>query len=391
MPDSSDASARPLGVLTEEFGAYSTEFVRRQLSALEELRPFVACWLRSNETVFQQDAVHVLSQAAGTRRFWASLAGIFPRRYRLRDRIIANSALKRLLDRYRPRVLHIHFGWAAVRVLQTLERTRIPFTLVLHGSDLNTAHKSRNSPYARQLVRAMQLARLCLFVSEDLREKGVELGCPEERAKVFYLGVPCPSEAEPLAGDGTPRIVTNGRLIEWKGHSVLIEALAMLKKRGKHALLTLIGEGPLRTELEEKALELGVDVRVRFLDRLPNRAIYDELLRSHIYAHPSRRLPGGEEEGLGLAVQEAMAVGLPVVATATGGIPESVINGETGLLVEHSDPAAMAEALGRLIDDAELRARMGAAGRERIRVHFNLELQNRKLKDLLVDLAGGAP
>jgi glycosyltransferase involved in cell wall biosynthesis len=377
---------RRLGILTEEFGAYSTMFVQRQLDALHLLNPFIACWLRSNQEIFDYEPVHVLRNQR-RRFFWLRrMLAPVPKRYAVADIIEANAELARCLDLYQPEMLHIHFGWAAARTVRLLTRRRIPYTLVIHGSDLNAAYRVPTLPYARRLARAMKNAARCLFVSEDLKAKGIALGCPEEKAQVFYLGVPIPARQADPGSPGPVRITANGRLIEWKGHTILVQAFAKLVTDGLEAELTVIGEGPLRDDLEREAKELGVGARVRFLACLSNEEVYAELQRSHILAHPSRLLASGAEEGLGLAVQEGMAAGLPVVATRTGGIPESVEDGETGILVPHSDVAAMAEALESLASDASLRERMGRAGRERVETHFNLDRQNQRLLQLFREL-----
>ena len=119
---------------------------------------------------------------------------------------------------------------------------------------------------------------------------------------------------------------------------------------------------------------------MRFTGALRGEAVYAELRRADLYVQPSRRLSSGEEEGLGLSVQEAMAMGLPVVATNTGGIPESVVEGETGTLVPPDAPDALVAAIRRLASDAQMRLRMGAAGRRRVERHFNLERQSDLLR-----------
>jgi colanic acid/amylovoran biosynthesis glycosyltransferase len=367
--------------MTEEFGAYSTVFVRRQLEALSELQPFVACWVRSNPEVFDHEAIHVLRSESPLRRACAQLLSHLPNRFTLWQRILAAGEMRRLLRRYRPRHLLIHFGWAAARVVGVLEEEGVPFTLFFHGSDLNEAHAHPSHPYARRLLRAARLAQRCLCVSHDLAHKLIELGVREERVEVFYLGVPVPPAsalASPRPEEGG-RIVANGRLIEWKGHRYLLDAMGLLAERGLRPRLALIGEGRLQTELEEQAARLGIREQLELIGHCSNERVFELLRQSDLLAHPSLRLPTGEEEGLGLAVQEAMATGLPVVATRTGGIPESVEEDVSGLLVPPADAEAMANSIERLLRDGELCRNMGKAGRARIEAHFDLEKRNAEL------------
>ncbi|PIE22365.1 MAG: hypothetical protein CSA62_12705 [Planctomycetota bacterium] len=379
----------PLGVLTEEFGAYSTVFVRRQLEALAPLSPFVACWVRSNASVFDFEPVHIIRSKRFVDRVRAKLFGFLPKRFGHHERVLAEPSLRRLLQSYKPRHLLIHFGWSAVRVLQVLEAERLSFSLFLHGSDLNEAYAHPRHPYARRLRRAASLAHRCFVVSKDLANKCKAIGVPESQVEVFYLGVPVPEDiATPRPERNGGRILANGRLIEWKGHRVLLEALARLAQAGLRPRLSLIGEGELMPKLQAQAQSLGIEKQVEFCGHRSNSEVYKLLLSSDIFAHPSLRLPTGEEEGLGLAVQEAMAAGLPVVGTKTGGIPDSILDGETGFLVAPDNADAMANRLAQLLKDGSLCRRLGSAARTRVEKHFNLEHRNALLLAQMQKLVG---
>ena len=143
------------------------------------------------------------------------------------------------------------------------------------------------------------------------------------------------------------------------GPDLLVEALGLLPA-GADYEVTIAGDGDLRPMLETRLVELGLTARVRFAGRMPNSEVASLLSDLDIFAMPSRR------EEWGVAAAEASASGLPVVATTVGGIPEIVVDGETGLLVPPEDPAALAKALERLIADPGLRSRLGTAGRHRI-------------------------
>jgi glycosyltransferase involved in cell wall biosynthesis len=143
------------------------------------------------------------------------------------------------------------------------------------------------------------------------------------------------------------------------GPDLLVEALGLLPA-GADYEVTIAGDGDLRPMLEARLGELGLTARVRFAGRMPNSEVASLLSDLDIFAMPSRR------EEWGVAAAEASASGLPVVATTVGGIPEIVVDGETGLLVPPEDPAALAKALERLIADPGLRSRLGTAGRLRI-------------------------
>jgi glycosyltransferase involved in cell wall biosynthesis len=167
------------------------------------------------------------------------------------------------------------------------------------------------------------------------------------------------------AHQSTPvTIICVGRLSPEKGHITLLKALAQLKNLQLQAKLILIGEGKLQSILIEQATQLGIIGLVQILGS--RRDVIEQLVNANIFALPS------EWEGISMALLEAMAAGLPVVATAVGGTPEVVIDGETGYLVPPRDPASFANALSRLIQDPGLRQRMGMSARQRVCDQFNI-------------------
>ena len=376
-----------IAVLTEEFGAYTTIFLQRQIDALAEFRPVVGCWKRSNPEAFPYEPVHVLRSRSPFRRAYAALAERLRPRVRPSDPAGANAALRGLIARERPDLLYIHFGWMGARVLETLERGDLPYVLVLHGTDLAVASHFPRSRHARRMRRAMEAAARCLFVSRFLLETGVRFGAPAERSEVFYLGIPVPERAAAPAAPGPLRVVANGRFVPVKGHDLLLRAFASIVRGGVDARLVLVGEGPLEAQLRSMCSESGLADRVEFLGTMQNEHVYRLLARQHLFVHAARVTSRGEHEGLGLAVQEAMAAGLPVVATRSGGVPESVVDGETGRLVPVDDEAALTAAIAALAADPASRESMGRAGRARAQQLFDVARQNRILVERLRALA----
>jgi colanic acid/amylovoran biosynthesis glycosyltransferase len=176
------------------------------------------------------------------------------------------------------------------------------------------------------------------------------------------LGVPV-GEYAPAARAGRPgplRIICVGRLDAQKGHHVLLGALQALRDGGRSVLVHLVGDGSLRAELEEAAARRGLGGTVVFLG-----ALNAEEAR-HVFAAADAFVLASLAEGMPVALMEAMALGLPCVATAVGGTPELLRDGVDGLLVPPADEQALAAALARLVDDAELRARLGASARARV-------------------------
>ena len=224
-----------------------------------------------------------------------------------------------------------------------------------------------------------------IAVSENVLERAVATGRMKRgKAGVIYNGVdtdvyhPAPTDEQPSAGAVTVGSVA--RLSEEKCLSDLIEAIGQLARAGANLKLHLVGDGPMRKELEEQTLAAGLDDRVRLLGA---REDVPDLLRTFdIFVLSSRH------EGLPLTVIEAMATGLPVVATRVGSLHELIEDGRNGLLVPPQDPAALSEAIRRLVLDADFRTRMGREGRAMAEERFSLPVAAREHEALYLRLLG---
>jgi phosphatidylinositol alpha-1,6-mannosyltransferase len=189
-----------------------------------------------------------------------------------------------------------------------------------------------------------------------------------------------------------PTILTIARLHDrYKGHDVLIEALARVRAQVQDVEWVVIGDGPLRTELELLARSAGVADAVRFLGSLSDEQRDHWLRRADLFAMPSR-LPGGHlaGEGFGIVYLEAAAYGKPVLAGNVGGALDAVADGESGLLVDPTDPEAVASAIVRLLLDRELARRLGAVGAERAR-RFAWPMICERVEALLFETFAAAP
>ena len=190
--------------------------------------------------------------------------------------------------------------------------------------------------------------------------------------------------AEGAALQESPDFVVGiiGVIEENKGHRVLLHALADLQADGHDAIqLWVIGTGPEEAKLKRLAVELNIAHRVRFLGYLPE--VREVLGRMQLLVMPTVHF-----ESFGMAAVEAMAMGLPVVASRVGGLAEIVEDGRTGFLVKPGDAVELAGAVRRLMDSPDMRARMGQAGRRRAVEHFSLDVTTADLEALLQDLVG---
>jgi glycosyltransferase involved in cell wall biosynthesis len=201
---------------------------------------------------------------------------------------------------------------------------------------------------------------------------------PEASPSVIHMGVSIPSAQDLELQNNTgrvPRVVVPANLVEVKGHTYLFEAVRFLADRGVDVHVELAGDGPLRAELVGKVEKLKLRDRIAFLGVLP----HEKLLKSmqtgdwDILVLPSIVTDSGEKEGIPVAIIEAMSCQMPVVSTATGGIPELFEGVEDALLVPPKDPAALAEAIERLMKDPVLRQRLVESGRSRVENSFAIE------------------
>jgi colanic acid/amylovoran biosynthesis glycosyltransferase len=180
-------------------------------------------------------------------------------------------------------------------------------------------------------------------------------------------------------------------LVEKKGCDLLIRAMSKVQKSMPEVELVILGDGRLRTELEKLAGELLS--RYRFLGAQPADVVRDWMNRSLVFAAPSVTSATGEAEGLPTVILEAQAMGLPVVSSVHAGIPEAVIHGETGFLIEEGEWEHLAEYLSTLLGNAELRGRFAVAARRRVEQEFNLQRNARRLEQIYDDVlqASSAP
>jgi glycosyltransferase involved in cell wall biosynthesis len=161
-------------------------------------------------------------------------------------------------------------------------------------------------------------------------------------------------------------------LQEYKGHRVLLQALAGAGNRLAHVRLDIVGEGPARAELEQLATDLGVEARVRFHGSLPEPAVADLLAAADLFVLPSVVARNGQREGLPVVLIEALAAGVPVVATRLSGVPELIRDESTGLLAEPGDPASLARSIEAVIADPAAARGRAEAGRRLVEREFDI-------------------
>ncbi len=291
-----------------------------------------------------------------------------------------------LLGGHRPALIHAHFGTDGVYALPLARRLGIPLVTTFHGFDatLSTAALLASPAWANYPLFRHQLARdgdLFLCASSFIRDRVLAMGFPSMRTAVHYIGVDCQAIRPRDPGEETRTILHVGRLAEVKGTRYLLRAFERLAQQHDDVELVIIGDGPLRNSLQALAQSLVPSRPVRFLGALPHDQVLAWLRKAAVLVLPSVRTSSGRIEGLGMVVLEASATGVPVVGSRIGGIPEAIVDGETGFLVPERDVDALAGRLDDLLDDPALRLRMGMQARAFIMKCFDIRQQTSRLED----------
>ncbi len=262
------------------------------------------------------------------------------------------------------------FGQAGVAALDACRRMRLPLIVHFHGADISKHAVLRE--FADAYRTLFQEARAIVAVSTAMEQKLISLGARADVVHCNRCGVDCVLFRSASPAGAPPVFLAVGRFVEKKGPQLTLLAFADVHRRRPQAKLRMIGSGPLLDVCRDLARGLGVASAVTFLGEQPHGAIQDEMRGARAFVQHSVVAPSGDAEGTPVAVLEAGASGLPVVATRHAGIPDVVIEGQTGLLVDEHDVAGMAEAMSRLIDDPALAAQLGEKARHHVATHFSM-------------------
>jgi colanic acid/amylovoran biosynthesis glycosyltransferase len=288
----------------------------------------------------------------------------------------------------KPDVVHFVFGSLAVDKMHLKHLLGSQMIVSFRGYDLNFSGLGHRD-YFREVWEQADALHL---LGEGLWQRAQRRGCPPTKphllippaidTKFFDPGERVPTGASPVR---PLRILSVGRLTWEKGYEYAVEAVRFLADHGVRSELRIIGDGVMLEPLAFARHQLGVENSVQFLGGLPRANVREEMLAADLFLHAS------VSEGFGNAVIEAQAMELPVLCSDAGGLPENVVDGETGFVVPRRDSQALAEKLAVLARDPALRQRMGRAGRKRVLERFQLDDQIEAFDQLYRSvLPGGA-
>lgn len=270
-------------------------------------------------------------------------------------------------------VIHAQLGVYGPLALRLVEIGALRGEIVTSFRGFDAGRVLADDPQAyRELF---DRGRLFLPVSGALAQRLANAGCSPSKIRVLHSGIRCRQiryQPDRAAGEGIC-LLSVGRLVEKKGIADAIVAAARVAASGRRLSYRIIGDGALRESLTRLIEDHGLRRQVALVGWKRHDDVLQEMRRAHLLIAPSVTAADGDEEGIPNVVKEAMAMGLPVIGTRHGGIPELIEDGVSGVLVPERDADALADAVVRLIQQPEKRAALAQAGRRRIEAEFDIE------------------
>ncbi|MDZ7622278.1 MAG: glycosyltransferase [Candidatus Competibacteraceae bacterium] len=273
---------------------------------------------------------------------------------------------------------HAHFGTVAATVTRLAARfARIPYTLTLHAKDIY--HVSVDPGLMRKKLG--DAARVITVTDYNQRYLAAAYDHAATKIVRLYNGLNLARFAFTIPSRTSREILAVGRLVEKKGFDVLIDACAILRDRGIAFQCRIVGDGTERATLSARIAHLNLGAMVRLAGPQPHAELIGTFREAAVVAAPCVIGADGDRDGLPTVLLEAMALGVPCVSTDVTGIPELVRDGDTGLCVPQRDPQALADALQRLLDDADLRLDLATRARRSIEQDFDIRRNAARLRE----------
>ena len=276
--------------------------------------------------------------------------------------------------------VHAHFAGMAARTAFWIAKFfPITFSFTAHANDIFAPRK-----FEIDLDKLITAARV-VITETDYAEKFLQERFPERADRIHrvYNGLNLAEFGRATFSSDPPSIVAIGRLIAKKGFADLIRGCALLVERGRPFRCEIFGEGPLEKELRAQIEDLGLQERIQLPGPKPQHELRDRFAAANVFVLPSVPEAEGGMDNLPTVIMEAMATGLPVISTGVGGIPEMVVENETGFLVSPGDVVALADAIEKVTNNRSLGQRLGEMGYERAQKLFSIEKNVRELCALL--------
>lgn len=373
-----------VGVYRTVYPLYSETFIAEQIRAYSQYQPVLIC----RELVRDVEDLDVVT--IGNKRRFLKKVGFSA--FGFSDVFDNFSALKNV------RLIHAHFAQGAVLALPLARKLNVPLVVTCHGADVTVSDKYlaasmmlTNFRYLASRGKLMREASAFIAVSDFLRNAMIQRGFPAEKVVRHYIGVDTvrfvPRKGMLHQKSEAQFILSIARHTDVKGIDLLLKAFARVVRLHPYLRLVQIGGGALTTKLKTLVVQLGIEENVNFLGPQSPVEVLPYLQSCAALVLSSRQSKTGAEEAFGLVLSEASACGVPCIGTRVGGIPEAVVHGETGFIVEPENVEDIAEKISVLVSDRDLANAMGRRGREMVCDLFDIRNQTKKLEALYVQLS----
>lgn len=280
--------------------------------------------------------------------------------------------------------LHAHSATTATTVARLAGHfCDLPYSFTAHAKDI-FHHEVNDDELRRKIGNAAAVVTVSDYNLRYLRER---YGPVAARVQRVYNGLDLQRFTYSAPSDRPALVVAVGRLVGKKGFADLIDACAVLAYRGREFCCDIIGDGPLKADLQEQVRRLGLEARVRLRGSRPQGEVVERVRKAALLAAPCVVDTDGDRDGLPTVLLEAMALGTPCVSTGVTGIPEVLRDGETGIMVPQHDPITLAGTMERLLDDASLRVQLAAAARRLIEAEFDIQRTTSRMREIMATVA----
>ncbi len=366
----------------DKFLPYTHGWIWRQISDGPAAMDLVICQERIEEEAFPfEDVVIARPPGKTMARIKGKLWALYKHLPYSPDKYSRQVFKKALTDRD-IELVHSHFGTNGVMIQPVCDELNIPHVVTFHGFDISSAPQ-RWPAYKRELQKLFQKIRFAIVISEEMGDRVARMGCPREKILVSYLGVPLDEYpyADRSGHKGPVRFLHAGRITGKKGLPDLIRAFARAFPDPGAAVLEVAGDGEEYDEVVKTIEEVKPVNRVNMHGRLSDEELKDLRKKADVFVLNCRVDKQGTKEGLPISTLEAAATGLPAISTYHAGIPESILDEETGYLVKEFDTGAFAEKM-RKLTDKKRRLKMGNNARRFMERKFDLNVCNKRLSEI---------
>lgn len=294
-------------------------------------------------------------------------------------------ALAHRLRQFEVGVALAEYGMTGVEILGACGRARIPLVVHFHGFD--ASRKDVIAQYLSQYQRMFTVASAIVAVSTPMRDQLTAWGAPEDRTHLNPYGADETRFAGASAGEAPNVFLAVGRFVPKKAPHLTVRAFRDVASVDPSVRLIMVGDGPLLDPTRRLAQELGLGASVEFLGARDQEEVAALMRKARAFVQHSMTAPDGDSEGTPVSIIEAQMSGLPVISTRHAGIPEVVMHGETGFLVEEGDVQSMGRIMGMLARDPGLAARLGQQARNHALARYTLSRHLERLADILTHAA----